>query len=200
MVIHRYSQEEHAFLRAFIPGHTSKEIAEEYNKIFTEPITVARVKSYMANHKLNNGLTGCFPKGHIPFNKGQKGLWFEGSEKTWFRKGHIPHNAKPIGFEKITKDGFVEVKVREHPENGKRCFERKHHIIWEAAHGPVPKGCVITFLDGDTLNCDISNLALITRAEHLQMTRLKLRSDNPKLTETGTIVAKLAVLTNAKRG
>lgn len=191
---HRYTEEEHSFLRCFIHGHTYKEITAEFNKRFDEPITEGKLKSYMSRYKINNGLKGYFPKGHIPYNKGMKGICAKGSEKAWFKKGHIPKNARPMGSERINKDGYIEIKVREHKTKDKpNTFERKHRVIWEEAHGEIPQGHVIIFKDGDKTNCNLSNLAVILRAEHQQMTRKGLRSENPKLTEIGILIAKMGV-------
>lgn len=159
----------------------------------------------MANHKINNGLTGRFKKGNVPFNKGKKGVCAKGCEKTWFAEGHLPHNTKPVGYERITRDGYIEVKVKMRPSHP-RCndnFEFKHRLVWEEAHGPIPKGYFINFLDGDKQNCRIENLALVSRAEHLEMTRRGLRSTIPQITETGIIIAKAGVASQkakSKRG
>lgn len=195
MVGHRYTAEEHEFLRNFIPGHTYKEIVAAYNKKFSEPITLSRVKAYMANHKINNGLTGRFKKGHVPANKGTHPPTVGRMGETQFKKGGLPHNTKPIGYERITKDGYIEVKVKMRPSSP-LCndnFVLKHRLIWEKARGPIPKGCKLTFLDGNKRNCSLENLALITDAEHLQMTKKNLRSENPKLTETGILIARAEI-------
>ncbi len=192
---HRYTDEEHTFLRSFIPGHTYKEIVEEYNKHFEEPITTSRVKGYMANHKINNGLTGRFKKGQIPHNKGQKGVCAKGCEKTWFKKGNLPAGTKPIGYERITRDGYVEVKIAMRPSRKDRNdnFILKHRLVWEQAYGPIPKGYIVTFKDGNKRNVDINNLALISLAENVTMVRRNLRSYEPELTETGILVARAEV-------
>lgn len=202
MVGHRYTEEEHTFLRNFIPGHTYKEIVQAYNQKFKQPITESRVKSYMSNHKLKNGLTGRFEKGHVPVNKGTHPPTVGRMGDTQFKKGHLPHNTKPIGYERMTRDGYIEVKVMERPDRKKgiKNFVPKHRLVWEAANGPIPKGNKIIFLDGDKNNCDIENLAMVNAAENLELLRCNLRSENPKLTETGVLVAKLAVTTNRKRG
>lgn len=202
MVIHRYTKEEHEFLRSYIPGHTYKEIVSEFNKLFSEPITESKVKGYMANHKINNGLTGRFKKGHIPLNKGTHPPTVGRMGETQFKKGNLPHNTKPIGYERITKDGYIEVKVMERPDRKNRIhnFKAKHHIVWEEANGPVPKGYKLTFLDGNKQNCSLENLALITNAEHLEMTRNGLRNENSKITETGILLARCSVASKkAKR-
>lgn len=193
--IHKYTDEEHNFLRSFIPGHTYKEIVKAYNEKFTEPITQTRVKGYMANHKINNGLTGRFKKGNIPVNKGKKGVCAKGCERTWFKKNNLPHNTKPVGYERITKDGYIEVKIKMRPSRPD-CndnFKAKHHIVWEQANGPVPKGYKLTFLDGNKQNCNLENLALITNKEHLYLTRSGLRNKNPQITETGILIVRSGI-------
>lgn len=202
MVGHKYTEEEHIFLRSFIPGHTYKEIIAAYNERFEDVITQSRVKGYMANHKINNGLTGRFKKGLIPHNKGQKGVCAKGCEKTWFKEGNLPHNTKPIGYERITKDGYIEVKIKMRPTkpNSNDNFKMKQHIVWEEKNGPVPKGYKLIFLDGNKQNCTLENLAVVSDAEHLQMTRQKLRSEFAEITTTGICVAKASIITqNAKK-
>lgn len=195
MVGHRYTDEEHEFLRSFIPGHTYKEILAAYNEKFDETITISRIKGYMGNHKINNGLTGRFPKGHVPANKGTHPPTVGRMGETQFKKGGLPHNTKPIGYERITKDGYIEVKVKMRPSSP-LCndnFVLKHRLVWEKENGPIPKGYTVYFLDGNKQNCAIENLALISRAELLQMTRKGLRSTNPQLTKTGIIIARAGI-------
>jgi hypothetical protein len=39
--------------------------------------------------------------------------------------------------------------------------------VWIKKHGPIPKGIVVRFKDGDHLNCNIENLEMISRKENL---------------------------------
>lgn len=202
MVMHRYTYEEREFLKDFIPGHYMKEIAEEFNKRFENPITVEQVKYYMYNNKMPNGLKGCFPKGNVPHNKGAKGICAKGCEKTWFEKGHLPHNTKPIGYERITRDGYIEVKVKMRPSrpNCNDNFVAKHRLIWEEAHGSIPKGCKLMFLDGNKQNVELSNLALVTNGEEAVVNRRGLKSNDPELTKVGIALAKVKIsVSNAKK-
>ena len=41
-----------------------------------------------------------------------------------------------------------------------------HIIVWEAAHGPVPPGHIVRFVDGNTTNITPGNLVCITRSEN----------------------------------
>lgn len=199
--MHIYSEEERAFLREFVPGHSHIEITEEFNRRFSQNITISQIKGSIRRYKLNTGRTGRFEKGHIPANKGTHPKTVGRMAETQFKKGGLPHNTKPIGYERITKDGYIEVKIAMRPGDTKdgHNFVGKHRLIWEAVNGPVPRGHKLIFLDGDRKNCDIENIALVTNAEHLQMWRQGLRSDNAKLTETGILIARAGVLTKKRK-
>ena len=201
MVGHKYTKEEHEFLHSFIPGHTYREIVEAYNARFDDIITASRLKSYIGNHKLNTGKTGCFEKGHIPHNKGKEFPRVGRMAETQYKKGNLPHNTKPIGYERISKDGYVEVKIAMRPSDAPdgHNFVGKHRLVWEAVNGPIPKGHKLIFLDGDKQNFTLENLALVTNAEHLELTRSGLRTENIELTKTGVLIARSIVVTNKKR-
>ena len=113
--------------------------------------------------------------------------------ETQYKKGNLPHNTKPIGWERKNKDGYIEVKVAMRPSAPNRSdnFELKHRIIWEEHFGEVPEGHVVTFLDGDKSNFELSNLALLTRGEHAIMTSGGLRSEDKELTKVGIGLARL---------
>ena len=53
-----------------------------------------------------------FKKGQVPWNKGIKNSTGH-SESRW-KKGNIPHTARPVGYERINKDGHIEIKVEGH--------------------------------------------------------------------------------------
>lgn len=65
-------------------GHLG--MADLLNRTFGTVYTKEQIKAYYARFKLNSGLTGYFPKGHEPVNKGRKGYHAPGSEKGWFKK------------------------------------------------------------------------------------------------------------------
>lgn len=198
--MHKYTEEERAFLKEFVPGHSHLEITEEFKRRFSCEITVGQIASSIKRYNLNTGRTGRFPKGNIPVNKGTHPPTVGRMGETQFKKGHLPHNTKPLGYERISKDGYIEIKINENPDKnkGEKFFKAKHHIVWEKVNGKIPKGYIVIFLDGNPLNCAIENLALISRAEHLQMIRRNLRSDIPEFTKTGVLIAKASILTKAK--
>ncbi len=201
MVGRKYTEAERNFLCCFVPGHTHKEICEEFNKLFSPPIRLSQVKGYISNHKLKTCNTGRFEKGNIPHNKGKHHPTVGRMAETQYKKGNLPHNTKPIGYERISRDGYVEVKIAMRPGDvpDGHNFVGKHRLVWEAANGPIPKGHKVIFLDGDKLNYALENLALVTNAEHLELTRSGLRTDNTEFTKTGVLIARSKVITNKKR-
>ena len=86
----------------------------------------------------------------------------------------MPANRKPLGHERVcSKDGYVLIKVAErNPHTGfPTRYKHKHVHIWEQAHGPVPAGQVVIFMDGDKLNFEPQNLMLVTRAQLLRLNK-----------------------------
>jgi hypothetical protein len=47
----------------------------------------------------------------------------------------------------------------------------EHILVWEAAHGPLPRGWVIHHKDGDPLNNALENLQAMPKGAHTRMHR-----------------------------
>lgn len=111
------------------------------------------------------GMNSRFTKGSIPFNKGIKGNpAHPNAVASLFKKGNLPHNYVPVGTERITKDGYKEVKIED-----PRTWVLKHRYIYEQHHKTIiPKTHIVIFLDGNKLNCDIDNLALISKRDNIE--------------------------------
>lgn len=184
--MHTYPQEVKDFIQKNVKGRKSTELTIFINETFGTNYGVNHIKAYMKNHGLKNGLDTKFKKGHEPQNKGKKGVYASGSEKGWFKKGQKPVNHKPVGSERIDRDGYVLIKTKE-----PNVWDLKHRVVWREHHGEIPKDQVVIFLDSNTLNTDISNLALITRSELKIMNQQGLKNTNAALTETGVFIARL---------
>lgn len=116
-------------------------------------------------------------KGAISFNKGKKQIEYmskeaiEASKVTRFKKGSIPHNAKD-------KNGVVSIRPDKRSVNYKFIrvslgkWEPLARVNWEKANGPIPKNMKIIHKDGDTLNCNLSNLELLTPGELMKRNSL----------------------------
>lgn len=162
MTGHQYTDEERQFFVEYVPGHSYREIQKAFIERFGWEITLGQIKSYRGNHNLNTGRTGRFEKGHATHNKGKKmpADVYEKCKATMFKKGNVPVNHREVGSTRITKDGYIEIKIA---EPNKWCLLHRH--IWRQKFGPVPKGHCLIFKDNNKQNCEPDNLMLITRNE-----------------------------------
>jgi hypothetical protein len=108
-----------------------------------------------------------FQKGTISHNKG-KGMSKELREKvsrTWFPKGHLPHNTKSDGLivGRIDKSGRKYLYIR----ITKCKWDLYHRYLWRQYHGEIPAGKLVVFKDGNSENCVIENLELIDLKENM---------------------------------
>ena len=192
-----FTDEELAFLADYVPGHTRKEVHEEFNRRFPDrPRTYGQVVACMKNHDMKNGLDSRFQKGRKSeaWNKGKKMTPEHRAkcEAFFFGGENKPPKTEPVGTEKKLSDGYIWVKVDDQPNVKKQVnWKQKQRLIWEQANGPIPDGMFVTFLDGNRENFSLDNLALITRAEHARLNQSGLRSADPELTAAALQVAKL---------
>lgn len=191
----KYTDEMKQFILDNYKGRYNQELADLFNQKFNTNITSRMIKSYKANNKLNSGLTGKFRKGQTPHNKGKKmpKEVYEKVKHTMFAKDNVPPNHRPVGSERISKDGYIEVKVAE-PNK----WRLKQRVVYEEAKGKIPEGCPIIFLDGNKRNFDIDNLRCITRSELLYLNCNGLNNSN-EITETGILMARLDRAKNKKK-
>ena len=178
-----YPAEIRSFISENYVGVGHQAMADLLNQTFETSYNKVQMKAYYARFKLDSGLRGYFQKGHVPFNKGMKGL-HTGGEETQFKPGHMPKNYMPVGTERINTDGYVEIKVAD-----PRTWKGKHHIIWEEVNGVVPEGHALIFADGDRLNVVLDNLILVSRKELAMLNKYGLISRDADLTKTGVIIA-----------
>lgn len=112
-----------------------------------------------------------FYPGHVPATKGKKIEEFMTPEvmeiwkKKTFKKGNVPLNTLYDGAirtrtpKKIGKLPYKWIRI------SKGNWKMLHVYLWEKRYGKPPEGHIIVFKDGDTLNCVLENLELITRQE-----------------------------------
>jgi hypothetical protein len=173
-------------------GRSREEITRLVNARFgAGTMTQAQVDAYMCRNKIRSGVDCRFRPGGTPFNKGRKGWHPPGCEKTWFPAGQLSINAAPIGTEQERDDGYVYVKLRD--GHGMKNWMQKHRMIWEQAHGQIPPGSVVIFLNGNRRDFRLENLQMVSRAENAVMCKRGLHSSNPEFTKTGILVAKVVL-------
>lgn len=180
----KWGPEEEKTLRELYPKMRTDKLAELlgcpkytiYNKAFA--LGLKKTEEFLQSPESgrlvkgstrSEGIRYQFKKGHIPANKGKKQSEYMSQEQiartkaTRFGKGHIPANHKPVGYERTTRDGYIEVKTAE-----PNVFELKHRVVWKEHNGIIPSGFNIQFRDGDRQNCSIDNLYMISRSEQMK--------------------------------
>lgn len=105
-----------------------------------------------------------FQPGQKPWNTGLKMSPHPNSIATQFKKGHVSANARYDGhvsyrLDKERNRWYCHIRV-----NGK--YRHLQRIVWERANGPIPKGMIVRFINGNSLDCRLCNLELISRAEN----------------------------------
>ena len=205
MIRHKYLKIEDQFLIDNVKGITLKELTERFNNKFNLQLSESSIANRKAKLNIQSGIVGGqFIKGQIPFNEGKK--WSEymspkgqaNSRKTTFKKGNIPTNCKPIGSERIDKNGYILIKIQDGHLN--KNWVRKHRYLYEQSHGKIPKGYKVIFADGDNRNFDLNNLIMVSNAEELIMNQRKLISENAEHTKVGVNIAKLLSKAKTRQG
>ena len=196
-----YPQGMYEFIRDNSWGVSSKEMAEMVNERFGTDFTPTGMKQFRQRHGIKSGCTGWYQKGHPPGNKGKKlEEYITDPERaadirarisaTQFKKGQRPMNELPVGAVVVSSDGY---KLRKRSMEGELWdrWELLHRAVWEEHNGPIPEGMIISFRDSNKLNCDISNLMMVTKAENAALTKKGFRSGDPELTDAGLALIRL---------
>jgi hypothetical protein len=178
-----WSKREDALLRSAYPNTRTVELARRLKRtersvyVRARALGLRKSPAYLASPAAcrlrrgdHVGARFRFQKGHVPANKGlRRPGWGPGRMKlTQFRKGERRGVAvrlyKPIGAERVSKDGYLERKVNDGLPLQRR-WRAVHLVVWEAAHGPVPRGHAVVFKNGDKRDIRLDNLECITRRE-----------------------------------
>lgn len=191
---HKYTEEENEFIRKHHKGLTCKELTDMFNQQFGTDLSVKVMTLHKTVRLKLTGAknTGRFLKGNIPWDKGLKG-WQKGKVGSWFKKGHLPQKTRPIGDERVNKNGFVEVKI-----GMPRVWKLKHHLIYEKYYNEkIGRWDKVMFLDGNKRNFDISNLKKVSNSEQSFLANTKLLGHNSENNSTAFLIAKL--MTSVKK-
>ena len=113
---------------------------------------------------VRRGALGRYLGGSVPHNKGKKMKpeVYAKVKNTMFQKGSSPHNTKYDGHERVTKDGYVEVRIR------KGKYRLKHLHLWEQKNGKLPGGHCLRAVDGNRQHTDPENWELTSQADNMR--------------------------------
>jgi len=142
-----------------------------------DPVFVTETARILALSLEESGKKFRFQKGSVPPNKGKRMSpeQYERCKHTMFRKGHVPVNHKPVGYESTNADGYIVVKTKE-----PNVFEFKHRKLWAEAYGEIPPDKVIRFKDGDKQHVYLENLEMVTKAGNLEPNTINRYPDDVK--------------------
>ncbi|WP_051605484.1 HNH endonuclease signature motif containing protein [Sediminibacter sp. Hel_I_10] len=150
-------------------------------------------------------IESTFNKGHVPSNKGktwdEMGIDIETRERmlsTAFKVGNEPHNT--------LYDGAITLR-HDHPHrNGGRKYYYirlskgesmpLHRYIWIQEHGSIPKGMNVVFKDGNSLNCKLDNLEIISKSKNMK--RNTIHNYPEELKKNIRLVKKIEKTINSK--
>lgn len=174
-----WTAEEESTLRAIYPDQPTRNVADVLGRDMAsvyykaEKLGLRKSAAYLAGVHSGRIQAGRqsdtqFQKGHRTWNKGMKGIRL--SPATEFKPGHLSGTAadllKPLGHRRLTKEGYLQEKTRmDGPPH--RRWKMVHVLVWEAQHGPVPPGHIITFMNGDKSDMRLENLACMHRRENM---------------------------------
>lgn len=183
------------FVKKECYGLNSYQTRDKVNDHFKTDYSQPQIAGMRQRYNIPSGCDTRFQKGGISWNKGKKMDPNPNCIATQFKKGHVSHNHKPIGT----------ISLRYHKKNGYvyyiKVFEGKWELlnryVWEKETGEkLQSKEIITFKDGNTLNCDISNLEKITKKQNSILNKCKLRTNNPELFETSIQATNLVMKVN----
>lgn len=171
---HVWNKDDDNVMRREYPNKSNAELATTLGvtdtavSVRANLLGIRKSDEYIATYKAKT----CFHKNHVPENKGKKQTDYMTAEQiahstaTRFKKGDVPKNTKEVGYHRLTRNGgFVELRVNGHRKN----FVLLHRLVWEQKYGPIPKGYMIKFRDGDRTNCDINNLYMTSMKDNMKM-------------------------------
>ncbi|OBX86921.1 endonuclease [Haemophilus sp. CCUG 66565] len=111
-----------------------------------------------------------------------KRQWLTGRSGR-FEKGE---NLKPIGFERYCENAkcwLIKASIKR--------YERKSHYLWRKAGRKIPRGHIIDYKDGNSRNCTLENLELISRVEMAWRKKLQYHQLNDEIKPTFSAFVKL---------
>lgn len=161
MEMEYWTREQIDFLQAYYPIMGDVEMAELFNQMYPKEkgwtkkhiekkrryLKLKRTKEQIAEIKQRNVHQGRFSINHWKRWKGQGRE--QGELAVWKY-----HTGTPVVVIKWSGGRFFGI------------YDTWAHINWMLHYGPIPEGMNIIHKDGDTLNCDISNLQMLSNADN----------------------------------
>lgn len=168
-----WSAADEFIFRELYPATANAEIAELLDRSLSSVSNKAVKLGLRKSAKYMARKPGCFQPGHGTWNKGKPHPARGRSKQTQFKPGRPAseaRNYRPVGTERVTKDGVLERKTTDDPSLvPAQRWVAVGRIAWEAVNGPLPAGHVVVFKPGrkttDASLITDDSVELVTRAE-----------------------------------
>lgn len=211
-----YTEEMLNYLRENVEGASMKELTERFNERFGTNVTREAIKSCVNSRGWGNGLfhkSRIFPEEVRRFmaencqgNRAREMVvllketfgkdWTEEQVARYYKKHGIKSGVAsrymPIGSLVFRTGEWYYEKVADGP-NSNDNWRSKHVMVWEQSYGPVPKGHMVIFLNGNRRDYSLENLALCPKDVGLEVNSRGLRFTNPEATRAGMLIAELCL-------
>ena len=181
-------------------GFTYSQVANRaFSMGLKKTLEFKRSESSGRHNLIEGGKKFRYTPGHTPFNKGKEmpAEIYEKVKATMFKKGNRPHNWKPDGTIVARKDADQSGRVYMYYKVRDSKWILYHQKIWIDANGPIPKGSMIRFIDGNTKNCDISNLEMVSMKDN--MLRNSIQRFPEEIQQVIKLTSKLKKKINGKK-
>ena len=166
-------KEQLEYFKNIVPNHFTSEISDLFYKKYGIRYKKWEIENIKRTYGLYSNVSKC--------NKGQLAEQLKDYDKRRTRK---------IGEERIVHDKSgircVQIKVGQPSK-----WVKKSRYVWEQHYGKIPKDKVLIFKDGNRLNCDINNLALISKTDRIIFNYNKLNTNNEELLKTNLLLSQL---------
>lgn len=161
-----YSAEELAWIKQRAKNHRPTTHAAFCALFERADVSLKNLNALCKRKGWLTGRTGCFAPGAVPVNKGKTMPFNANSAATQFKHGSRSGRAeelyKPIGTERLTKDGYRQRKMNDDMPIHTR-WQLVQRVEWEAVNGPIPAGYALKCLNGDRKDCRPSNWEAVPR-------------------------------------
>ena len=158
-----YTDEQKEWLKEFYPKHGVKETQREFNEKFNADKTISAIKQAGLKY------AGFVDNDVATANK-TRACHAEGSKRA----------IKKAGDTRI-ECGRLVMKA----DDGK--WKSATRVVYESNYGEIPRGYVVTALDGNNENIELDNLVSIPLKYLGLLQKYGLRSENIEITRTGIL-------------
>ena len=200
MMAHYYTKYQREYIRKRYRKYTFKALAQMFNANFGTDLSTQAIKCYFHHHGFyKTDGDGRFKKGHEGYFKGWDAdeVKKHYTDKSWANtcKDTLPHVKKHNVGDRVfifvngERRPYIITSVEDGVDLKKRMMPETRYI-WEQYHKPLKKGEYIMHKDGDVMNNDISNLALVDGYERCIINHYGWQG-NDELFDTGVMIAKL---------